>query len=240
MELRIGTSGFHYRHWVGTFYPERLPASRMLKFYTERFDSVELNNSFYKLPSEPALRAWRDETPSEFLFAVKGSRFLTHMKKLKDPEPGIERFFAHIDLLEPKLGPVLFQLPPFWEVNLQRLENFLRALPQGRRYAFEFRNPTWHVPEVFRILEAHEAAFCAYDLAGYQSPVEVTATWTYVRLHGPGGPYQGSYGADTLAGWARRIRGWDGRLSAVYVYFDNDMAGFAPANAATLLRMARG
>ncbi len=236
-EIRIGTSGWHYKHWRGPFYPERFAASKMLDFYAERFDTVELNNTFYHLPSERAVCAWRDETPPGFLFTVKGSRFLTHMKKLKDPETGLERFFERADLLAPKLGPVLFQLPPFWDLDLDRLAGFLRALPPGGRYAFEFRNPSWHVRPVYDLLAANDAAFCPFDLAGYQSPVEITASWTYIRLHGPGGAYQGSYPDEALAGWARRIEQWRKRLKTVYLYFDNDMAGFAPANAATLKRL---
>jgi uncharacterized protein YecE (DUF72 family) len=236
-EIRIGTSGWHYKHWRGPFYPERFPAAKMLDFYIERFDTVELNNTFYRLPPECGVCAWRASTPDHFLFAVKGSRFLTHMKKLKDPELGLERFFERVDLLGSKLGPILFQLPPFWDLDIERLDVFLRALPRGGRYAFEFRNPTWHVRPVYDSLARQDAAFCPFDLAGYQSPVEITASWTYIRLHGPGGPYQGSYSDEALAGWARRIEKWRKRLNAVFVYFDNDMAGFAPANAATLKRL---
>jgi uncharacterized protein YecE (DUF72 family) len=233
-QIRIGTSGWHYQHWRGPFYPERFPASKMLAFYAQRFDTVELNNTFYKLPTEAAVCEWRDSTPPDFLFAVKGSRFLTHMKKLKDPEPGLERFFQRVDLLGSKLGPVLFQLPPFWELNLERLDIFLRALPPGGRYAFEFRNPTWHVPAVYEMLARHDAAFCAFNLAGFESPVVITASWTYLRLHGPGGAYQGSYSEGALTGLAHNIQAWGERLKAVFVYFDNDMAGFAASNAAQL------
>src|SRR5215831_8521833 len=159
-EIRIGTSGWHYKHWRGPFYPERFPAAKMLDFYKERFDTIELNNTFYRLPPERGVCAWRDSTPDYFLFAVKGSRFLTHMKKLKDPELGLERFFERVDLLGPKLGPILFQLPPFWDLDLERLDVFLRALPRRGRYAFEFRNPTWHVRPVYDLLTRHDAAFC--------------------------------------------------------------------------------
>jgi uncharacterized protein YecE (DUF72 family) len=188
----------------------------MLEFYFGIFDTVELNNSFYKLPSEAALCAWRDATPQGFLFAVKGSRFLTHMKKLKDPEIGLERFFSRIDLLEPKLGPILFQLPPFWDINIERLQTFLAALPPGRRYAFEFRNATWHERRTYDILKRYDAAFCYFDLAGCQSPLEITASWTYIRLHGPGGKYQGSYSDEALGAWAARIRELRRRLSAMF------------------------
>ena len=235
--VHIGTSGWHYKHWKGRFYPADLPASRMLDWYAKHFHTVEINNSFYKLPTEAALESWRDTTPAGFLFAVKGSRFLTHMKKLKDPEEGVARFMQRVAALGPKLGPVLFQLPPFWEVNAARLEEFLRALPRGREYAFELRNPTWHTPEISAALARHNAAFCIWELAGARSPVEVTADWTYIRLHGPGGPYQGSYDRHTLQDWAARIRQWRRRLRAVYLYFDNDQGAYAAHNATVVRQL---
>ena len=234
--VHIGTSGWHYKHWRGIFYPEKLPASKWLDFYTKHFDTVELNNTFYRLPPESAVAAWRDLTPKGFCFAVKGSRFLTHMKKLKDPEQGISRFFERADLLVKKLGVVLFQLPPFWDVDTDRLEAFLRALPRGHRYAFELRNRTWHNEEVYRILRRHNAAFCIFEIAGFYSGIEITADFTYVRLHGPGGAYQGNYAGQTLERWAERIRHWRGELRAVHVYFDNDQAAYAVNNALALKR----
>ncbi len=233
-DIRIGTSGWHYRHWLGTFYPDDLPANRMLGYYLERFDTVELNNSFYHLPSEGALDQWRETVPDDFLFAAKGSRFLTHMKKLKDPEPGVARFFERIDRLRPKLGPVLFQLPPRWRANPERLDEFLRVLPRGHRYSFELRDPSWLVPEIYDVLRKHGAAYCIYELAGFVSPFELTAPFTYVRLHGPGGKYQGSYDHSALRWWSRKIREWSKSLDGVYLYFDNDEAGFAARDALRL------
>src|SRR6202158_4191603 len=216
-EIRVGTSGWHYKHWVGSVYPPKWPASKMLAWYQEHFDTVEINNSFYRLPSQAALKQWRSSTPAHFRFAVKGSRFLTHMKKLKDPEPGLKKFFSCVDLLKGKLGPILFQLPPNFEVNIERLESFLDALPQWHRYAFEFRNESWNNPEVVRLLREHNVAYCPFHLAGYQSPIEITADITYVRLHGPGGKYQGSYDDKALRIWAGRINEWRGELKAIYV-----------------------
>jgi len=233
-EIRIGTSGWHYKHWIGRFYPERWPASKMLAFYQERFDTVEINNSFYRLPVETALQDWRASTPKNFLFAVKGSRFLTHMKKLKDPAAGIEKFFPRVDLLKEKLGPVLFQLPPNFGVNVERLDTFLEALPKWHRYAFEFRDPSWNTQAVYEVLRKHNAAYCAFHLAGYQSPIEITTDIAYVRLHGPGGKYQGSYSDGVLREWAQRIRDWQRDLKAIYLYFDNDDSGFAAFNALRL------
>jgi uncharacterized protein YecE (DUF72 family) len=236
MSVHIGTSGFHYKHWRGPFYPEKLPASKMLDFYTWHFDTVELNNTFYRLPPETGLVNWRDSTPKTFRFAVKGSRFITHMKKLKDPEVAIQRFFERVDLLENKLGPIVFQLPPFWEADSERLEAFLDALPR-RRYAFELRNPTWHNEEIYRILRRHNAAFCIFEIAGFRSGFEITANFTYIRLHGPEGAYQGSYSAKMLEQWADRIVDWQHDLRAVYIYFDNDQSAYAVQNALSLKHM---
>ncbi len=233
----IGCSGWHYKHWRGPFYPEKLPASKMLEYYTRYFLTVELNNSFYRLPQPNALRNWHDSTPPNFCYAMKGSRFLTHMKKLKDPAAGIERFFERADMLGEKLGPVVFQLPPHWEADPERLEGFLEALPRAHRYAFELRNPTWHTPEIYAILRRHKAAYCMFEIAGFRSGFEITADFVYVRLHGPGAAYQGSYSAAVLGEWASRIREWRSHLRAVYIYFDNDQAGYAPKNALDLERM---
>ncbi len=234
----IGTSGWHYPHWRGVFYPEKLPTSKWLDYYTQHFDTVELNSTFYRLPVTTGLEIWRESTPKGFTFAAKGSRFLTHMKKLKDPLPGVAKYFERVDRLGRKLGPIVFQLPPFWELNLERLEAFLEALPPRHKYAFELRNPTWHTPEVYRILRRHRAAFCIFEIAGFQSNLELTSNWTYIRLHGPGSAYQGNYPDATLRQWAERIRGWQRDLRAIYVYFDNDQSGYAVANARMLKAIA--
>jgi uncharacterized protein YecE (DUF72 family) len=236
-DVFVGTSGWHYPHWKGAFYPPNLPASRMLDYYAEHLRTVELNNTFYRLPTESAVDGWRDSTPAGFCFAVKGSRYLTHMKKLKDAEPGIARFFERVARLGRKFGPVIFQLPPSWEVDAPRLDAFLSALPKRRRYAFELRNPTWHTAEILRILRRHNAAFCIFEISGQFSGLHLTANFSYMRLHGPGGAYQGSYPEETLRDWRRRITEWRKELRAVYVYFDNDQAGYAVENAITLQRM---
>lgn len=209
----------------------------MLAYYCEHFDTVEINNSFYRLPPENSLAGWREATPEHFVFVAKGSRYLTHMKKLNDAEQGLERFLEAVNLLQSKLGPIVFQLPPHWEVNLERLSEFLRILPRRQRVAFEFRNATWHIPEVFRLLEHHNAAHCIFHLAGEHSPIQNTADFAYVRLHGPGGKYQGSYSNKALAEWAERILVWKQTLQAVYLYFDNDQAGYAAKDALRLKEM---
>jgi len=231
----IGTSGWHYKHWLGNFYPEKLPAKEMLSFYTEHFDTVEINNTFYHLPAHSAFHAWRDNTPTNFVFALKGSRFITHMKKLKDPESSTAKFFHGAELLEAKLGPILFQLPPRWQLNLERLSKFLEVLPKHHRYTFEFRDPSWLVEPVYDLLRRHNAAFCIYDFASSPTPLEITADFTYLRFHGPGeAKYAGSYSEVALQEWARKIRNWLRELSEAYVYFNNDVGGHAVKNAQRL------
>jgi uncharacterized protein YecE (DUF72 family) len=206
----------------------------MLAHYAAHFDSVEVNNLFYRLARPEAVAAWRDATPGPFLFAVKASRYLTHMKKLLDPAPGLARFLLVAEALGPKLGPILFQLPPRFGCNPGRLEAFLQALPPAHRYVFELRDTTWHTEEVYGILARHRAAFCVWDLAGVRAPPRVTTDFVYVRLHGPGGKYQGSYSRAQLRRWARQAQAWAAELGDVYIYFDNDQAGYAALNARVL------
>jgi uncharacterized protein YecE (DUF72 family) len=239
-DIRIGTSGWHYKHWVGRYYPEKTKPAEMLPHYLRDFDTVELNNTFYHLPKEESFDAWRDSTPDDFLFAVKGSRFLTHMIKLKDAERGLSNFLPRAERLGSKLGPILWQLPPRWNANVERLEEFLSKLPREHRYAFELRNETWMTDAVYDVLRKYNAAFCIYELAGYRSPIELTADWTYIRLHGPTlFKYQGSYTDKQLAAWAERIREWRRKLAAIYVYFDNDDSAYAVDNALTLRRLVK-
>lgn len=239
-KVHVGTSGWHYDHWRGPFYPDDMKPAAFLDYYAQRFGAAEINNTFYQLPKRETLAQWGDTTPAGFLFACKASRYITHMKKLKDPRQSIRRFFGVVDALGDKLGPVLFQLPPRWHVNVERLEGLLAALPSGLRYGFEFRDETWFTREVYDALARHNAAFCLYDLAGRRSPVEVTADFVYVRLHGPDGAYRGSYDGRTLSGWARRFARWrdDGR--DVYCFFDNDENGYAALNAQRLQEMVAG
>ena len=171
------------------------------------------------------------------LLSVKGSRYITHRKKLNDPAPALARFMEPVESLGDKLGPILFQLPPRWTCNVPRLNTFLDALPPSHRYTFEFRDPSWHDPAVYRALGRHNVAFCLYELDGFEAPCQLTADFVYVRLHGPGRKYQGDYSSQQLRAWARRIAGWRQRVKAVYVYFDNDQAGYAAKNAAELKSM---
>jgi uncharacterized protein YecE (DUF72 family) len=233
--IHIGTSGWHYEHWKGPFYPKGIASGDMLAFYAERFQAAEINNSFYQLPTAKTLEAWSNAVPAGFLFAVKASRYITHMKKLKDPEEPVGHFLDRIRVLGSRLGPVLFQLPPNWRCDCDRLKNFVAELPDGYRYAFEFRDPSWFDDKVCRVLEDAGAAFCIYDLAGRQSPKTVTADFVYVRLHGPGEAYQGDYSPQALSGWAGAFSAWARQGKDIFCFFDNDQRGYAPANAMSLI-----
>jgi uncharacterized protein YecE (DUF72 family) len=236
----IGTSGWSYRHWRGPFYPSAMgKGSAQLDFYALRFDTVEVNGTFYRLIEVETLRRWREQTPPGFVFACKGSRFLTHMKRLKDTEQGPARFFERVDALEDKLGPVVFQLPGRFKPDRERLAAFIAALPARHRYAFEFRDPAWFEPGILNLLKQQGVALCLYEFAGREAPLEVTAEFVYIRLHGPDGPYQGSYDDAALRTWAQRIGAWTSAGRDVYCYFDNDENAFAPQNASQLMQLIR-
>src|SRR5215213_8072967 len=241
MKFHIGTSGWHYKHWLGgVFYPPGVTGAAMFQFYARHFDTVEINNSFYRLPTATTFDNWRESSPPNFLFAVKASRFITHMKKLKEPENSSANFFLVAERLEEKLGPILFQLPPRWKLNSERLASFIEALPPGHKYVFEFRDESWLVPEVYGLLRKYNAAFCIHDFAEMKIPDEITADFAYIRFHGPtSAKYWGSYSTSELQTWADRINGWRGDLGAVYVYFNNDPEGAAVRNAMTLKSLVR-
>ena len=233
-KIYIGTSGWHYKHWVGTFYPEGTKDSEQLSYYLRFFKSVEINNSFYRLPPPKNFKNWKTAVPDDFIFAVKGSRFISHMKKLKVEYDNIEIFFKSVRRLREKLGPILFQLPPKWKINTKRLSDFLRMLPKKHRFAFEFRNQTWYHEDIYNLLRKYNCSFCIYELEHHLSPVLTTADFVYIRLHGPDGKYAGSYSNRELKEWATRCRSWQRKGKDVYLYFDNDQLGYAAFNAKTL------
>lgn len=239
--ILIGTSGWSYDHWKGPFYPQDLPSRRMLAHYAATFSSVEINNSFYRLPERRMLRQWATTVPEGFVFAVKASRYITHMKKLKDPKSSCRRFFDRIGALGAKLGPIVFQLPPRWSFNESRLGEFLSALPPDHRYAFEFRDRSWLNEQAYQLLADHGACLCVYDYEGYTSPRRATTDFFYLRLHGPyADAYRGRYGDTTLRRWAGDVRRWAAQGKSVYCYFDNDEAGYAAADAQRLQRLVEG
>lgn len=238
--MHIATSGWHYGHWIGPFYPVGVRKKDLLGYYCTRFNTVEINNSFYRLPDEKTLAMWRETVPEDFIFSVKASRFITHMKRLNDPDRTLPAFFERMASLGAKLGPVLFQLPPRFKVDMERFEEFLKALPGGRRYAFEFRDTSWFEEGVYEMLKKYNAAFCIYDLDFILSPREITADFIYVRLHGPAGRYRGRYGDGVLSDWAEFFSRSIRKVKAVYCYFDNDEAGYAPQDAWRLIEMLQG
>lgn len=235
--LQIGTSGWSYDHWAGPFYPQGLAAGDRLQHYAGRFSTVEINTSFYHLPEPETVDHWRDTVPAGFIFSAKASRYVTHMKKLKDPEQTLPPFFERIERLRDRLGPILFQLPPRWHANVGRLQAFLECLDGRHRHAFEFRDPSWNAKPILRLLERHDAAFCIHDLGGTVSPKHLTTDFVYLRLHGPGAAYRGRYDTQTLAGWAGALSTWIRQGRAVYCYFDNDEKGYAAQDALRLKDM---
>jgi uncharacterized protein YecE (DUF72 family) len=236
-QIWIGTSGWHYKHWVGHYYPARCPPANMLSHFAKEFPTVEVNNSFYRLPEKSTFSGWRQQVPTGFLFAVKASRFITHIKKLKDAEDAVKLLLRRAEPLGDALGPILFQLPPQWKLNLERLDEFLNVLPVGRQYAMEFRELSWCREQVYERLRRHRVAFCLHDWREMAWPHPITADFTYIRFHGSGQCYGGSYPDQVLGEWAERIYNWAGDLRKVFVYFNNDLGGHAIRNARRLRRM---
>lgn len=232
-QVRIGCSGWQYKHWRADFYPADLPQSRWFGHYALTFDTVEINNSFYRLPEDSTFARWRDQAPRGFLYAVKASRFLTHMKKLKDPEDPLSRFFENAKHLRPHLGPVLYQLPPRWPLNLERFEHFLRALPRGYRHVVEFRDPTWYDDRVYALMHRHRVALCLHDMQGSASPTMVVGPLVYVRFHG-WTKYAGRYEDQRLDQWADWLAERIADGLDVFAYFNNDGGGHAPRDAVRL------
>ena len=234
----IGTSGWTYAGWRGPFYPEDVPKKDWLTWYGGQFSSTEINGSFYRTPSLEAVHRWRDDSPDDFIFAWKASKFITHWKRLSEKsDNSIELMVTRLKALGRKVGPVLFQLPPRFEVNEQRLADFLKMLPRRYDYTFEFRHPSWYDERILELLEKHQIALCISDHHHAPSPWLATAPHVYVRGHGPEGRYRDNYPDETLRKWTRKIRAWRREGRTVYVYFDNDTKSAAPQDAERLLKM---
>jgi uncharacterized protein YecE (DUF72 family) len=234
--VRVGCSGWQYKHWRGNFYPADLPLKSWFQHYASVFDTVEINNSFYRLPEASTFAAWSARAPRRFLFAVKASRFLTHMKKLKEPEAPLDRFFSRARSLGRHFGPVLYQLPPGWKLDQGRLEYFLRLLPRDVPQVIEFRDTTWYAPEVYELLERHRVSLCLHDMPGSATGRLRVGPCVYVRFHGASGRYDGSYPDERLADWAEWLERQARTGVDVYAYFNNDVGGHAPRNALVLRR----
>ncbi len=225
--LWIGTSGWVYQHWMNLFYPAQLPSDQQLPFYAKHFSTVEVNFSFYRLPERSVFESWRSQTPEGFIFAVKGSRYLTHMKKLKDPTEPLTRLMERASGLQEKLGPILFQFPHTWSLNIERLQAFLELLqtyPQ-QRYTFEFRHFSWLIPQVYNLLERADAALCLPVSPDVPLDIHLTAPWTYIRMHR--GQFGTGYTDAELSNWADCICSFLDQGVDVYIYFNNDPDGHA-------------
>lgn len=236
-EVWIGTSGYVYRHWrKGVFYPSGLPAREELGFYARRFRTVELNNPFYRLPTPEMFERWGEKTPSGFQFSVKASRFITHIKRLRNVDAELALFLERADRLGPKLGPLLFQLPPTQQIDLPRLEAFLALLAPGRRWVIEFRHPSWHQREVYQLLTNHSVALCIPVGSGIHPDRVTTAPFTYLRMHRGQEP-AGGFTRLELSSWEAQIRSLRVLGKDVYVYFNNDWEGFAVRDALALQQL---
>ena len=238
-EVRIGCSGWNYAHWRELIYPKGLAAKAWLEHYSTLFDTVEINNTFYRLPNVSAVRGWVDRSPPGFLFAVKMSRYVTHIKRLTGLETGIPLFYSRIDPMvrSPKMGPVLWQLPPTFRRDDERLANALTLLPPGR-HCFEFREPSWYVDDVYELLRSHGVALVIPDSPRYPfRQIELTADWTFVRFHSGTRGQRGNYSDREIDEWAERIDGWRSAGIDVYAYYNNDWEGFAVYNGLRLRKL---
>jgi uncharacterized protein YecE (DUF72 family) len=229
MKLWVGTSGYNYPEWKGTFYPQKMPAAKMLPYYAQHFTTVEINYTFYRTPNEKILAGWSSETPENFKLTLKAPKRLTHIAKLRDCGDLLGYFLRTAATLGPKLGAILFQLPPYFRKDLEVLDGFLQLLPEGTCAAFEFRHASWMDPEVFARLRARDLALCVADSEKFSTPVEITARYAYFRLRDEG------YQPDDLRRWAQVIRERAGHCSDVFVYFKHEESGTGPQFAKMLL-----
>jgi len=236
-KVKFGTSGWMYDDWNEIFYPKDLADEEKLGFFAKKFNTVEINNTFYNLPEKKVFERWNSQVPENFIFSVKASRYITHLKKLSDPELIIKDFFENVSGLGKKIGPILFQLPPFWKVNSERLKKFVRILPKKFKYVFEFRDASWYKYEIFQLLKNKNIALCVHDHRDGPSPKILTADFSYFRFHGPGGSYQRKYSKKRLEKHAEIIEKWKNQGIDVYCYFNNDYKGNAIENAGQLKKM---
>jgi len=235
-QIRIGTSGWLYKHWQGIFYPEDISQKQWFAYYARSFDTVEINSTFYHLQNASVFEHWWQQAPAGFCYAVKGSRIITHIQRLESCQDTLETFLSRASLLGEALGPILFQLPPSFSVDLGRLQKFLALLPKGFSFVLEFRNPTWLTEEVFALLERFGVALCIHDMPPLQVPLRITADFVYLRFHGDV-DHAGDYPNETLAMWAQRIQAWQRNGLVVFAYFNNDTGGMAVRNALTLKQL---
>ncbi|GAB4335620.1 MAG: DUF72 domain-containing protein [Candidatus Abyssubacteria bacterium] len=236
----VGCSGWNYRHWKGVFYPEDISQKDWFQHYAKTFDTVEINNTFYNLPAEKTFRNWAEQAEKGFIYSVKANRYITHVKRLRDPEEPVHRLISRVRLLDDHAGPILFQLPPNWNCNLERLAHFITALPPDFSHVFEFRDQSWINDEVFALLEEHEMSHCVHDMEGLDIPRRATGKVAYVRFHGYDSKYGGNYPEQALRPWADWMTREAENGRDVYAYFNNDAQGFAIKNAKMLRKKLTG
>jgi uncharacterized protein YecE (DUF72 family) len=233
-KLHIGTSGFSYDHWKGVFYPERLKSRQWLEFYCRSFDTVELNSSFYHLPAAKVVDSWRERTPGDFVYAVKASRYITHRLKLSGVDESLKLLYDRMEHLGPKLGPILFQLPPSMKIDPNKLSKFCGLLKDNHRHVFEFRHESWDTGETMSILREHNSCACFVSMPGIESVEEVTSDFVYIRFHGAEKLYASKYTKKQLGAWRDLINEYRKSNLDIYAYFNNDYNAFAVENALTL------
>jgi uncharacterized protein YecE (DUF72 family) len=238
-ELRVGTSGWQYKHWKGRFYPMDLPTSQWLEYYTHYFDTVEVNNSFYRQPERKTFEKWRTAVPDNFVYSVKMNRFITHLKRLNVDRQSIERSYGTMAGLGPKLAVVLVQLPPRMKFDADRVERFFKMVaPRRRRHAVEPRDASWFTDDALAFMRRRNIALVVGETPHWPTHRAVTADLIYLRFHGPGRRYASNYDDEALRAWAERIKGWRAEGRDVYAYFNNDELGYAPKNALRLHELA--
>jgi len=238
-KLFIGTSGWVYSHWDGIFYPEDLASKDKLKYFSQHFKTTEINYSFYHLPRKSTYQNWYEITPEDFLFTVKVSRFITHIKRLKGVKEAWKQFFENALNLKEKLGPILFQFPPNFKIDLKRLEPFLKILSKNHRYAFEFRHKTWCDKKVYQLLKKYKVAWVIADSPRYPKAETITCNFVYIRMHGSKVLFSSKYTNKELKDLSQKIKKWLKQRKNVFVYFNNDTMGYALKNAKELLKLCR-
>lgn len=236
----VGTSGWIYKEWAGVFYPKKLAKTGELAHYAKTFNTVEINATFYRLPQENMVKGWHERSPADFLFAVKGSRFITHIKRLKADRASIKKFFDRAKLLKEKCGPILWQLPPNFKLDPERLESFLKKLPKRYRHAVEFRHPSWYETDAaFNILRRHNSAHVSVSSLRMPMNLTVTTDFVYVRFHGLEGGPRHDYTTEELQPWASHCRKQVAQKNPIYAYFNNDLNTRAPWNAETFRELVK-
>ncbi len=245
MSIYIGTSGYNYKHWAnGVFYPNSLPQNRWLDYYSSYFNAVELNVSFYRLPKKETFQKWKGQTPSEFCFVAKGSRYITHIKRLKDSLAPLKRFFANAIGLGKKMALVLWQLPPHAKIDIERLTLFCKNIKETRYatnigHVFEFRHRSWFVEETYKVLRNNNFALCMAHSSRWPLEMQITADYIYLRFHGGEGIYDSNYPDRDLRKWADRVKEWQSKVKDIYAFFNNDAHCYAVKNGLRLKELVR-